>query len=98
MGLPPSTGGKWPLLEKFRGPKKVFQFAVVETLYNDHLGDCRKSGGHCREVETRVRVWTVRQKMAVVERSTAISGSLTELFRASRERNLASRMTHVCSV
>ena len=27
-----------------------------------------EESGHCREVETRDNVWTVRQKMAVVER------------------------------
>ena len=42
MGLPPSIGSKLPLLEKFWGPKNLFQFKVVEPLYNDHLGDNRK--------------------------------------------------------
>ena len=46
---------------------------AVEPLYNGHLGDRREwplqRGGHSREVETRVNVWTVRQKkMSVVER------------------------------
>lgn len=42
MGLRPSIGSKLPLLEKFRGLKNVFQFAVVEPLYNGHLVDRSK--------------------------------------------------------
>ena len=52
--------------------------------------------GHCREVETRVRVWTVCQNMVVVERWPLVKVRL--LFRVTRERNLTSRVTHVCSV
>ena len=42
------------------------QNTTVEPLVNGHLGDRRKwpllRGGHCREVETSVNVWNVRQK------------------------------------
>ena len=41
-GVAPSHWGQVASDGKFRGPKNVFQFAVVEPLYNDHLGDSRK--------------------------------------------------------
>ena len=54
----------------------LMQFQVCDTvkpLYNGHLGDRRKwplqRDGRCKEVQTRVNLWTIRpQKMAVVER------------------------------
>ena len=39
---------------------------TVEPLYNGHLR--AEESGSCREVETRVNVWTVHQKMTGVER------------------------------
>ena len=50
--------------------------------------------GHCREVETRVKKMKKNGHCGEV----AISGSSNVLLRVTRERNLASRMTHVCSV
>ena len=67
--LPSSHTAFYPLSKEFPKSEKH----TIEPLYNGHLGDRRKwplwRGGRCREVKTRVNVWTVcPKKMAVVQR------------------------------
>ena len=60
--LPSHHTAFYPLSKEFPKSEKH----TVEPLYNGHLGDRRKwplwRGGRCREVETRVNVWTVCPK------------------------------------
>ena len=59
---------------------------TIVPLYNGHLGERRKwtlRGGRCREVETRVNVWTIRQKkgycrvVAVVKKEPLVEEDCT---------------------
>ena len=53
-------------VERFAGFLVRCKSTTVETLYKGANWGTEESG-HCREVETGVNVWTVRQKMAVIE-------------------------------